>query len=223
MPITRGIASCVIPILVSPPEENVKHPWPVLALAFAAVATPAFAQEEEVPMVTIEPDSTHHALVELPPEFPFEFDAPPAIAPDFQFESADGGWKHLHDLCAKGHVLLIFAPDDRQLKALEHDADSLRARGIEPVGVIPLRDRDGWRAIDRLGLSFRLISDPRNQVASQFWVRDGAAGHDLKGWCLVNSDRRVVGIERGALPESDFFALAMSALQPRERALALPR
>ena len=200
-----------------------KHPWPALALVIAVLPPPAHAQEDEVPMVTIVPDSTHHALVELPPEFPFEFDAPPAIAPDFQFESADGHWKHLHDLCDKGHVLLIFSPDDKRLKALQHDADSLRARGIEPVGVIPARERDGWRAIERLGLSFSLISDPENQVVSQFWVRDGAAGHELKGWCLVDRDRHVCGIERGDLPESDFFALAMSALQPHERALALPR
>ena len=200
-----------------------KHAWPALALALTILSPPAWAQVEEVPTVTIEPDSTHHALMELPVEFPFEFDAPPSIAPDFEFESANGRWKHLHELCGKGHVLLIFAPDDRQLRALERDADSLRARGIEPVGIIPGNDREGWRAIDRLNLTIRLISDPRNQVASRFWVREGAAGHDLKGWCLVDRDLRVCGIERGTLPEADFFALAMSAIQPRERALALPR
>jgi peroxiredoxin len=141
-------------------------------------------------------------------------------APDFQYLSNDGRWKSLHDLRSEGHVLLVFEPADAQLVGLERESDSLRHAGVIPIAVFHRRESANWSAIERLGLTFSLLSDPRGDLASEF---QGVAASDLPrpGWYLVDRDGRICALERGAIPESGFTGTIDAALQPRERASAV--
>ena len=146
------------------------------------------------------------------------------MAPDFQFLGNDGHWSRLRDLRAQGHVLLVFEPGDDQLLALEREADSLRARGVIPIAVLRTRESDNWSKIERLGLTYSLMSDPRGELAAQFQVTaltaqpPPATGPGSFAWCLVDRDGRVRGLELGALPEAGFAAAVTLALEPREQA-----
>ena len=61
-----------------------------------------------------------------------------AQAPDFAFE-AQGRNLRLRDLRANGHVLLMFAPDEARLVALERERVHLLAIGVVPVAVLDQR------------------------------------------------------------------------------------
>jgi len=126
----------------------------------------------------------------------------------------------LHDLRSEGHVLLVFAPADAQLAGLEREADSLRRQGVIPIAVFHRSESANWSAIERLGLTYSLLSDPRGDLASQF---QGAPASDAPrpAWFLVDRDGRLCGLDRGALPESGLAGAVELALQPRERASAV--
>jgi peroxiredoxin len=138
-------------------------------------------------------------------------------APDFQFLGNDGRWRFLHDLRSQGHVLMVFEPGDRQLAALELEVDSLRARGVIPVAVFRNCEAENWSRIERLGLTFSLLSDPRGDLAAQFEIAPDPARRS-PGWCLVDRDGRLRELEGDAPPASGFADAAALALQPREQA-----
>jgi peroxiredoxin len=141
-------------------------------------------------------------------------------APDFQYRAIDGRWRTLHDLRAQGHVLLVFEPGDEQLVVLEREADSLHAQDVIPVAVFRASAAANWSRIERLGLTYSLLSDPRGELAAQFQ----AAASPTQGapaWCLVDRDGRMCGFDRGALPESGFAGMVETALHVREGASAV--
>lgn len=152
--------------------------------------------------------------------------AHPDVAPDFQFLANDGHWSGLRDLRSRGHVLLVFEPGDDQLLALEREADSLRARGVIPIAVFSSRESENWSRIERLGLTYSLMSDPSGELAAQFQVAalpaepSSATTPCSSAWCLVDRDGRVRGLERGGLPEAGFAGAVTLALEPREQAAA---
>lgn len=142
------------------------------------------------------------------------------MAPDFQYLGSDGRWRYLHDLRPLGHVLLVFEPGDAQLAALEREADSLLVQGVIPIAVFSGRESDNWSKIERLGLTYSLLSDPHGDLAAQFQIAAVLAPRS-PAWFLVDRDGRVRGLDRGTLPESGFADAAALALQPREQASAI--
>lgn len=176
-----------------------KH-WPFIALSLLAISTSPLRATA---------DSTRPDTPELT-----------GSAPDFQYLSHDGRWRSLHDLRSKGHVLLVFETTDAQLAGLEREADSLRRQGVIPMAVLHRGESANWSAIERLGLSYSLLSDPEGDLASQFQA-GVAAGEPRPAWCLVDRDGRVCALDRDALPESGFAGVVELALQPRERASAV--
>jgi peroxiredoxin len=141
-------------------------------------------------------------------------------APDFQFLANDGRWKFLHDLRREGHVLLVFEPAEAQLAALECEADSMRGQGVIVIAVFNDGESANWSKIERLKLTFSLLSDPRGELASQFQIA-AASGPPHPSWFLVDRDGRVRGLERNSLPATGFANLVAGALQPAEQAIKL--
>lgn len=141
-------------------------------------------------------------------------------APDFQFLANDGRWKSLHDLRRESHVLLVFEPAEAQLAALEREAESLRGQGVNVIAVFSHGESANWSKIERLGLTYSLLSDPRGELASQFRIAS-ESGAPHPSWFLVDRDGRVRGLERGSLPETGFTGVVAGALRPAEQASTL--
>ena len=144
-----------------------------------------------------------------PPNTPVGIGDP---APDFSFETSDHSWHHLRDLLGQGGVLLIFAPTDAQLQALEADREGLLSRGIVPVAVVDRRDGAAWTMPRRLQLHFSVIGDSRGVIASQFNLADPTARRTIPGWFVVDRAGRVRGLRREALPVKGYLATATRAL-----------
>ena len=145
----------------------------------------------------------------------FPVPAAPAVgerAPDFDYQSYDYRWVRFHHMLQRDAVLLVFAPDDATLSALEGQRETLAERGVAPVAVLSERDGAVWHRAAKLGLSFSLLSDPRGVISRDFGAWDPATGRAEPAWCVVGGDGRIRAHGRGALDASELAAAALAAL-----------
>ena len=135
-------------------------------------------------------------------------------APDFDYLSTPYGWRRFRDECAQRPVLLVIAPSEADLVALERDRAALAIRGVTPMAVLRRRDGENWKTISRLKLGFALFSDPHGVVPVLFDVRDSATGESEPAWFLVARGGGLLAFARGELP-ADGFARVVAAALPR--------
>ena len=110
-------------------------------------------------------------------------------APDFSFDS-QGRSLRLHDLRAQGHLLLVFAPDEARLVALERERPRLMALGVVPVVVLDRRAGSCAATVRRLGLGYSVIPDPRRVIGAQFNVLDPLSRADAPAWFVISRTAR---------------------------------
>jgi peroxiredoxin len=136
-------------------------------------------------------------------------------APDFSFVGLDGRWRSLRDLTAHGALLLVVAPHQAQLRALDRARDSLLDIGVLPVAVLDVRPNRARLLVQQLGLRYTVVPDARRIVASQLDSVHPLTLAPVPSWFLVDRTRKVRALKRGVRLERDFASLAA-------RALALP-
>ena len=166
------------------------------------------------------PDPTSSAT--QPPDREMLFDT----APDPTEDSLDIGklagasrWKTLHDLLAKGNVLLVFAPSDAQLLSLESEADSLRAHHVIPVGVRECDEAANRATIKHLRLSIHLMADPRAELAGDFHLVAPSGSGTKPAWFVLDHQGKVRAIGRRPIPEKGLTKIVTAALEPRDQAI----
>ena len=200
------------------PEDAVKRSLSIAALiAVTLAARPARAGVEgHSPSA---PDPTASAT--QPPDREMLFDT----TPDPVEDTLDVGkltsgsrWKALHDMLASGDVLLVFAPTDAQLLALESEADSLRAHGVFPVGVRQCTDAANRATIKHLGLSVRLMADPHAELAGDFRLATSSGSGTKPAWFVVDRKGRVRALSHQPLPVKGLTRIVTGTLEPRDQA-----
>jgi peroxiredoxin len=132
-------------------------------------------------------------------------------APDFSFELV-GRMQRLHDLRGKGHVLLVIAPDDARLAALERERPRLEALGVTPVAVLDQRAGACAATARRLGLGYTILPDPRRVIGAQFNTLDPQSLADAPAWFVIDKGGRVRDLARLAWPERPWAEIATRAL-----------
>lgn len=133
-------------------------------------------------------------------------------APDVSWDGPGSRPQRLRDLRAQGHVLLVFAPSDAQLQALERDRDRLLDLRVLPVAVLDRGARATESLARRLGLHFTLVPDPRDVVASQFNTLDPLTHRSTPAWFVVDRWGRVRGLDRTGVPDGGYPRLVSTAL-----------
>ncbi len=134
-----------------------------------------------------------------------------AQAPDFTYQSYDYRWLELHDMLAQGSVLLVFAPSDAQLTALQRDREALLRDGVVPVAVEGRPEADVWRTVSRCDLEYSVLSDPRDTIASLFGTLD-ATRRPVPAWFVIAPSGRIRAAGRDLPASGSWLALARSAL-----------
>lgn len=132
-------------------------------------------------------------------------------APDFSFES-QGRSLRLRDLRAQGHLLLVFAPDETRMVALERERPRLRALGVLPVVLLDQRAGTCAATVRRLGLGYPVIPDPRRVIGAQFNALDPVSRADAPAWFVLSRSGRVYGLEHRSWPERPWSEVAANAL-----------
>lgn len=98
------------------------------------------------------------------------------IAPDFELPEAHGKAVRLHDLLARGPVVLSFYRGawcpfcNMELRALQKALPELHAAGATLVAVSPELPDYSLPMVEREGLSFPVLTDRGNGVAKQFGI-----------------------------------------------------
>ncbi len=132
-------------------------------------------------------------------------------APDFQYQSYDELWQHLHNLLDHGDVLLVFGASDVDLRTLERERETLLKGGVTPLAVVERSERDVWASVRRLGLTFSLLADPRGAIGLQYGVYEPGLARSRTAWFLIDRKGRVRQSGDG-MPSQSWPSLAAMAL-----------
>jgi len=132
-------------------------------------------------------------------------------APDFSYQAFDGRWRRLHELRAQGPVLLVFVPDENELRLMERERARLLDLGVVPVAVVDVSPRATHGLVLKLGLRFSVLSDPRSVIAEQFNAIDGRTHATSAAWFLLDEKGMVRALGRGTFPDAP-VAMAAEAL-----------
>lgn len=118
-----------------------------------------------------------------------------AMAPDFDYWSVDAYHRHLHDALdeAPGGLLLVFSEDERDLRMLEREFQSLHDNGTRVMAVVGINDGEAWRKVKRLDLSYSLLADPSHRVGRRFGLYEEETDQARHAWYLIGHDGRVIG------------------------------
>jgi peroxiredoxin len=144
-------------------------------------------------------------------------------APDFQYQSYDQLWQHLHNLLEHGDLLLVFGASDVDLRTLERERETLVKNGVTPFAVVERNEREVWASVRRLGLTFSLLADPRGVIGAQYGVYDTGLGRSRSAWFVIDRKGRVR--QRGeGMPSQSWPAVTTLALgRPDKGAQAAAR
>jgi peroxiredoxin len=137
---------------------------------------------------------------------------PGDLAPDFSYQAESGEWLKLHQLLDHGSVMLVFVPNESELRTMEDARDSLYSVGVIPVAVLDRRASAAVLLAQRLGLGFPVIADPQGSIASQFNLVGPPTVRARQAWFILDRSGRVRGLERGELPEGGYTRIACDAL-----------
>jgi len=137
--------------------------------------------------------------------------SPGSRAPDFQYQSYDAMWQHLHNVLEHGDVLLVFGASDVDLRTLERERESLVKTGVVPLAVIEKNDREVWASVRRLGLTYSLLADPKGAIGTQYGMYDPSLGHSRSAWFVIDVKGRVRRAG-GDMPAAGWTAVAATAL-----------
>ena len=133
-------------------------------------------------------------------------------APDFSYQADSGEWLKLHELLDHGNVILVFAPQEDELRGLQAAHDSLTRVGIVPVAVLDRKPKASLALMRKLGLQFPVVSDPMGTIATQFNLVSPPTLRTRPGWFVVDRKGRVRALDRTRLPQGGYMNIACGAL-----------
>lgn len=193
------------------PEEFVNTPR--LAVVALTLAMTPFAPPASRAVSTTVPNGAHTVPLDLVgPEPPVAYVTAGERAPNVSWQSEEGAWVHLSDLRAHGSVLLVIAPGEAELTALQHERGGLMDIDVLPVAVLDRRTGATWALARRLTLDYTVVPDPLGVIAEQFNALDPDSRHAAPAWFVIDSRGVVRRVERGALPPAGWSRLAATAL-----------
>jgi len=144
------------------------------------------------------------------------------VAPDFVWQSSERRPVSMKDLLVHGSLLLVFAPTDEDLKAIQRDREAPLDLGVVPVAVINTRPGAANGKAHRLGLSYTLVPDTRRVIASQYGAVDENRQSMVPAWFVVDRRAQVRALGRGSIPSAGFPRLAATVLAIPSGDVTLP-
>jgi peroxiredoxin len=133
-------------------------------------------------------------------------------APGFELTNATGARIKLSRFRGE-RVLLAFADRREAFSPFGAVAESLRAEGVQLVGVCHASPRSLRMIAERDSLKFHLLSDPTGQVSAVYGVFDFASSATRPGYVLVGRQGTVRMVVLGqTLPPADLLQLTRLAL-----------
>jgi peroxiredoxin len=87
----------------------------------------------------------------------------------------------------------VFSDDERDLRLLERECQSLHDSGTRVMAVVSTNDGEAWRKVKRLDLSYSLLADPSHRVGRRFGLYEEETDLARHAWYLIGHDGRVIG------------------------------
>lgn len=139
---------------------------------------------------------------------------PGSRAPNFSYQTPDAEWRTLNDLLEQGAVLLVMAPDNESLTAIERDRERLLDMGVIPVAVVKNSISGVKETMKDMKLHYTVIPDLREVIAEQFNCLHPETQDPVPGWFILDRRGQVRALDRTGLPENYTVAAAKALSIP---------
>ena len=126
-------------------------------------------------------------------------------APMFSYIGAEGRWHRSDELLSHGPIIILFAPEDRDLAAVEHLAAAFAELGVRPIAVMDMPTRGTSAVSRRLKLTTTLVSDPMSAIANLYHSVDVRTGRHAAAYFVVDSHRVLRAMHFGPLPPAELM------------------
>ena len=126
-------------------------------------------------------------------------------APGFELADQDGERVKLSELLEKGSIILYFYPKDftsvctRQACMVRDSHDRIEAAGLRVIGINSEKGEKHGRFREHHGLPFRLLVDPRREVARAYEAIGPFGLYTARVTYLIDSDGLVMDSVRADL------------------------
>ena len=126
-------------------------------------------------------------------------------APMFSYIATDGRWHRSDELLSRGPVLLMFAPTEQDLNAIQKLTPALEELGVRPVAVVNLPTRGASAISRKLGLTTTLVSDPMSAIANLYHSVEEGTGRHVPSYFVIDSHRMLRAMYFGPLPPAELM------------------
>jgi peroxiredoxin len=126
-------------------------------------------------------------------------------APMFSYIATDGRWHRSDELLSRGPVLVVFAPAEDDLVAIQRLAHAFDDLGVRPVAVLDLPTRGTAALTRRLQLTTALVSDPMSAIAGLYHSLDPTTGQHAPAYFVIDSRRTLRAMYYGPLPPAELL------------------
>jgi peroxiredoxin Q/BCP len=143
-------------------------------------------------------------------------------APGFELADQDGERVKLSELLEKGSIILYFYPKDftsvctRQACMVRDSHDRIEAAGLRVIGINSENGEKHGRFREHHGLPFRLLVDPRREVARAYEAIGPFGLYTARVTYLIDSDGLVMDSVRADLRLAPHEHLIERALGERD-------
>src|SRR5262245_3437186 len=131
-------------------------------------------------------------------------------APMFSYIASDGRWHRSDELLLRGAVLMLIAPSERDLVAIEKLRDAFEETGITPVAILDLPSHGATAMTRKLSIQTPLVSDPMCAIAGLYHSLDPSTARHAPSYFVIDRSRTLRAMYYGPFPPAEML-LASSA------------
>jgi peroxiredoxin len=126
-------------------------------------------------------------------------------APMFSFIAADGRWHRSEELLDRGPMLVVFAPAEEDLLAMQRLAPAFEELGVRTVAVLDLPTRGTAALTRKLHLTGTLVSDPMCAIAGLYHSVTPSTGRHAPSYFVVDARRTLRAMYYGPIPPPELL------------------
>ena len=173
-----------------------------IALLFATTVWAANPSPMNSPVA---PPVERHGLTPLSPEPEAATLQVSGPAPMFSYIGTDGRWHRSDEFLSRGPMIVVFAPAEDDLVAIQHLSRVFDDLGVRPVAVLDLPTRGTAALTRKLQLTTALVSDPMSAIAGLYHSVDPATGEHAQAYFVIDSRRTLRAMYFGPLPPAELL------------------
>jgi peroxiredoxin len=128
-----------------------------------------------------------------------------APAPMFSYLATDGQWHRFDEQLKSGAALILFAPSEAELSAVQRLYPVFQELGVTPVAILDLPTRGTSAVSRRLALDLPVLSDPMCAIAGLYHSVDPSNSRHAASYFVIDRKRVLRAMYFGPFPPAELL------------------